>query len=501
MDLPRPGDVLDTPAHERSGKRRGTSIRRRLVVTLVAMATAAMVIVALVTTAAFHSFLLQRLDEQLHDVPSPFELGFGPGQVDPNRTPPSLPRPFSPTGMVFEVYDASGRSVGSSPSASDRGGGPRLSASDLGRDGKTFTAAATRGGGSYRVAIRQSRVGTLVIAVSLADTNASVRRLVLIEVTVIGVVLVLLALASAAVVRHGLRPLERIATTADAIAGGDLGQRVAVADGRTEVGRLGEALNSMLARIEHAFSQQARSEARLRAFVADASHELRTPLTSIRGYSELIRNGAASSPQDVTTAASRIEAESARLGVLVDDLLLLARLDEGRPLEVAPVDLGRVVSDAVSDVRAGAPDRAVTLSVEAPASVLGDAGRLRQVVTNLLANAVHHTPAGTPVEVVLRPLGSDGAQLVVADHGPGIAPADIERIFERFARLDPSRTRASGGTGLGLAIVRAIVEAHHGSITVVGTPGGGATFTVLLPASADRTGPVSANSQPARSAG
>jgi two-component system OmpR family sensor kinase len=404
--------------------------------------------------------------------------------------------------MVFQIFDASGHAVGSSPSASDSGGGPRLSVSDLARDAKPFTAAAAKGSGTYRVAVRQSRAGTLVIAMSLSDTDASVRRLVLIEATVIGVVLLLLGLASAAVVRHGLRPLERIATTADAIAGGDLGQRVTVADGRTEVGRLGEALNSMLGRIEHAFSQQSRSEARLRAFVADASHELRTPLTSIRGYSELIRNGAASSPQDVTTAASRIEAESTRLGVLVDDLLLLARLDEGRPLEEAPVDLTAIVSDAVSDARAGAPDRVITLSAAANGTwVHGDGARMRQVVTNLLANAVHHTPAGTPVEVALQPLGTDGAQLVVIDHGPGIAAADVDRVFERFARLDPSRTRASGGTGLGLAIVRAIVEAHHGTITVGATAGGGATFVVALPPAGDRSEPFSANSQAARSAG
>ena len=479
------------------------------------MATAAMVIVAVVTTTAFRSFLLQRLDEQLANVPAPFELGAAVGQIDPNRGAPDLPRPFSATGIVFQIYDASGRAAGFSPSASDRGGGPRLSPADLSRTGQLFTARAVTGGGSYRVGVRPSRVGTLVIAMSLADTDASVRHLVAIEATVIAVVLLLLALAAAFVVRLGLRPLDQIAATADAIADGDLTQRVPDADARTEVGRLGEALNTMLGRIEQAFSLQRRSEARLRAFVADASHELRTPLTSIRGYSELIRNGAASSLRDVAMAATRIESESTRLGVLVDDLLLLARLDEGRPLESAPVDLTRMLTEAVADVQAAAPDRIVTLDISTARSVLGDAGRLRQVATNLLANAVAHTPAGTPIEVVLRPasgpddarrseasaervrfrgpspdllaepdrseLFDGGAQFVVVDHGPGIAPEEIEHAFERFGRLDPSRTRASGGTGLGLAIVRAIVEAHRGSVTVEQTGGGGATFVVTLP--------------------
>ena len=456
------------------------SIRRRLVLTLLVMATAAMVVVALVTTTAFRSFLLQRLDAQLSDGPAPFELGQGAGQVDPNRPPPNLPRPFSPTALVIQIFDASGNQTSVRPSASDKGGGPRLAPIDLQRTDHPFTASATNGGGSYRVNVRPTRFGTIVISISMAETDASVRRLVAIEAIVIASVLVLLALASAAVVRLGLRPLDRIATTAGAIADGDLSQRVPDDDPRTEVGRLGHALNTMLGRIEDAFTQRAQSEQRLRAFVADASHELRTPLTSIRGYSELIRNGAASRPEDVALASRRIEAESARLGVLVDDLLLLARLDEGRPLEVAPVDLTRVLTDAVGDARATAPDRDLTLAVEPTPAMSGDEGRLRQVVTNLLANAVSHTAVGTPIEARLGP-GPSGVQLSVVDHGAGIPPAEVEHIFERFGRLDPSRTRSSGGSGLGLAIVRAIVEAHHGTVTVTTTPGGGATFTVSLP--------------------
>jgi two-component system OmpR family sensor kinase len=237
----------------------------------------------------------------------------------------------------------------------------------------------------------------------------------------------------------------------------------------------------MLARIEEAFAQRAATEARLRRFVADASHELRTPLTSIRGYADLYRQGALRTRSELDEAMRRVEQEAARMGGLVDDLLLLARLDQGRPLERSPVRLDELVDDAVRDARAVEPDRPITLSAR-PVTVEGDEARLRQALGNLLANARVHTPPGTPVDVSVA--AEDGWGLVqVADGGPGLAPEVAERVFERFYRADTARTRAGGGTGLGLAIVAGVVEAHGGTVRVESAPGEGARFSLRLPRS------------------
>jgi len=236
----------------------------------------------------------------------------------------------------------------------------------------------------------------------------------------------------------------------------------------------------MLARIEQAFAKQQASEQRLRQFLADASHELRTPLTSIRGYSELFRLGAAERPGDLSAAMRRIEDEATRMGVLVDDLLLLARLDQGRPLELVPVDLASVAREVAADAAVVDAGRAITFTAPSPVVVLGDEQRLRQAIANLVRNALYHTPPGTPVEVTVR---ADGARAAVSvtDHGPGIAPEHLGKIFERFYRADSSRTRESGGMGLGLAIVSSIAEAHGGSARVESEVGSGATFTIELP--------------------
>ena len=300
----------------------------------------------------------------------------------------------------------------------------------------------------------------------------------------------LAALAAAAwwLIKRDLRPLETMAVTADAIAAGDLARRVQPAEPRTEVGRLGLSLNTMLSRIEEAFAERAATEEKLRRFLADASHELRTPLTSIRGYSEVF-DRAKDDPEDLELAMRRIEEESKRMGVMVEELLVLARLGEGREPERTPVDLARVVDDAVSDARASAPARDLVLERAEAVDVLGDDHQLRQVVANLLGNALRHTPAEAQVRVRLS--ARDGyATLDVADDGPGLEPDVAAKVFEPFYRADESRARQTGGAGLGLAIVAAIVEAHGGTVRLDTAPGAGATFTVTLPL-------VGAQAQPA----
>ncbi|HVH53869.1 MAG TPA: HAMP domain-containing sensor histidine kinase, partial [Actinomycetota bacterium] len=348
-----------------------------------------------------------------------------------------------------------------------------------------FTTTSGRGGApTYRAlaSALSPGPGTLIVAVPLTEVSATLDRLLGVELVVSGIALLLVAGFALWLVRLGLRPLEGIGATAGAIAAGDLSRRVEPATDRTEVGRLGLALNAMLAQIEAAFEERRASENRLRRFVADASHELRTPLTSIRGYAELFRRGADSRPEDLAKSMQRIEAEAARMGVLVDDLLLLARLDQGRPLEREPLDLARIVEEAVDSARAVEPARPIDLGLHGPTSVVGDAGRLRQAVDNLLDNARVHTPASSRVRVTLRP--DDGVVLLtVADEGPGLPAEVATRAFERFYRGDPSRSRSMGGAGLGLSIVAAIVESHGGTVNVRSEEGAGATFEVRLPAS------------------
>jgi signal transduction histidine kinase len=361
--------------------------------------------------------------------------------------------------------------------------------------------------------------GTILIATSLDEVDATVHRLSTINLLVGGLVLGGLALAGYSMVRTALRPLTRIEHTAAAIAGGDLSRRVPDDDPGTEVGRLGLALNTMLEQIETAFRAQAASETtartseeRMRRFVADASHELRTPLTSIRGFAELHRQGAVTDPAEVSRLLGRIEDEAKRMGLLVNDLLLLARLDQQRPFQRAPVDLLAVAADAVEAARATAPDREIVLDTtvladaggagdggdhgdddgegagkSVPLVVAGDEPRLRQVVANLLDNALSYSPAGTPITMAIGTATRDGHALAcmeVRDRGAGLSAEQAERVFERFYRTDKARSRAHGGTGLGLSIVAAITAAHGGNVEVDTAPGDGATFRVLLPLAA-----------------
>ena len=349
-----------------------------------------------------------------------------------------------------------------------------------------FDAEAVSGSGSYRVFVTSLGPSglILVLAAPLDDVTATLGRLVIVEVVIAGAVLALLAFGAFWLLRAGLRPLERIAQTAGGIAHGDLDVRVSPADGRSEVGRLGLALNGMLERLEDAFSRRDQSEDQLRRFVSSASHELRTPLTSIRGYAALFRRGAADNPEDLATSMARIESEATRMGALIDDLLLLARLDEQRPLEREPVDLTQLALDAVRDAQVRDRERSITVDHHGPVVVLGDEPRLRQVVANLLENAQVHTPARTPVHVDVD-VGDGQAVLTVTDAGPGIDPQQSPHIFERFYRGTPvgSQDAASrvAGTGLGLAIVAAIVDSHQGTATVRSEPGHGARFEITLP--------------------
>jgi two-component system OmpR family sensor kinase len=332
--------------------------------------------------------------------------------------------------------------------------------------------------------------GTFVVfAIPLTETQSTLSDLLLRELLIsLGVVLAT-AIVAFLIIRISLRPLQRMGNVAADIAAGDLTRRVEPATPRTEIGRLGLALNGMLSQIEAAFAERSASNDRLRRVIADASHELRTPLTSIRGYAEMLRRGAEESPKDSEAARRRIEEESIRMTGLVDDLLVLARLDQGRPMDKAAVDLRAIATDAVADARVVAPQRQINLSANGPVIVTGDDTRLRQVLGNLVRNALVHTPQLTPIDVAVATDDSVG-RVSVADHGPGLAAEDVEKIFEPFYRADPSRSRDRGGAGLGLSIVSAVVSAHGGHVKVTQTEGGGATFEMELPLAAPPTSPA-----------
>jgi two-component system, OmpR family, sensor kinase len=347
----------------------------------------------------------------------------------------------------------------------------------------------------YRVRVSRlpGSADVLVLAMPIDDVYDTLRAVGVLEVTLWSVTFVMVGWIATRRIRTALRPLDRIGDEASAIDAGDLDRRVAPADPDTEVGRLAIALNTMLGRLQASFAERQASEERLRRFVADASHELRTPLTSIRGYAELFRRGAADRPEDLALAMSRIESEATRMGVLVDELLLLARLDSGRPLGREPVDLTAIAHDAAADFRAAAPDRPIDVEAPEPTVILGDHDRLLQILANLLANVRQHTPPATPARLSVRM--TDGTAIVeVTDSGPGLTAEQCARVFERFYRGDESRTRSAdrngragtasfGGAGLGLSIVAAVAVAHGGRAEVCPASGGGTVFRVLIPAS------------------
>ncbi|MEU4830119.1 HAMP domain-containing sensor histidine kinase [Streptosporangium sp. NPDC023615] len=508
-----------------AARSRGLSLRARLLLITTALLAAGLAVSSVVAIATLRSHLIDRVDERL--VPLATVLS----RLSPELLPASrsgVPRTRSPIGLdLFDrayvallAPDGTLRDHRMLPDG-DPGRGPLLPALDAAAvtrsGGRPFDVPGRAGDGSWRVlavpraapwpspdgaavgspdgaavgspdgAAARGGDGVVVVAVSLEGVRSTLGRLALVCLVTAVVLLTLLAVAGWFAVRAGLRPLRRIEETVALAEGGDLSRRVpGLAAPGTEVGRLSDALNGMLAQLERAFADREESEARMRRFVADAGHELRTPLFGIKGFSELHRMGGL---PDVDRAMTRIESEAGRLVRLVEDLLLLARLDEGESalrMELAPMDLRTLAADAHHDLLALSPARPVALTgprggpAEA-APVLGDEARLRQVVTNLVANAVTHTPPDAPVRIGV---GTDGeeAVLVIEDGGPGMTAGQAARVFDRFYRVDGSRSRdAGGGAGLGLAIVRSMVAAHGGRVELRTAPGRGARFRVILP--------------------
>ena len=438
------------------------SLRARLLLGVVALAAVGLVAANVATYSTLSSYLLDRTDSTLDQTAQTLRRP-GPGGGIRSAPPGTFVQVRSLDGDTVVATFSGATLPGASVPAPNLPDAVKPPAPNRTTEAvRYFTVGGAHGGPEYRVraSIAQGDEAMLLVASSLRDVNSTLHRLLAIELVVTALVLAAIAGLGLWLVRLGLRPLDAIGQTASAIAAGDLSRRVERAEERTEVGRLGLALNAMLARIESSFRAQEASERKLRRFVADASHELRTPLSAVRAYAELYDRGAAERPDDLERSMKGISRESERMSVLVEDLLLLARLDDGRPLEREPVELDEVVGEAVETAQAVDPDRAIELHAE-PATVLGDRVRLRQIVDNLLANVRAHTPPGTPASVsVTRRNGS--AEIAVTDAGPGLDEEHLEHLFERFYRADPSRARASGGVGLGLAIVAAVAEAHGG---------------------------------------
>jgi two-component system, OmpR family, sensor kinase len=454
-------------------------LRVKLSLLLVVVLAIGLALSSMLATAALRGYLLDRVDEQLTRSVDRFTSFAGP-IPDFAGTEPSGPRPPSP--FYVEVRYTDGTTSVSTPDGLTSAV-PVLPADAASAAGRPFTTGSVDGGEEWRVLVTPLGTGDgwALMAVPLADVQATVGRLVLLQLVVGLAVIVVAAALGYVVVRRSLRPLDHMAVVSHEIAEGDLSRRVSEEPSSAEIDQLASSFNTMVTRIEVSFAAQQASEAqareseqRMRRFVADAGHELRTPLTSIRGYAELIEQGAAPDPGQ---AVARIHDEASRMGALVDDMQLLARLDEQRPLDVEPLRLSDVVEEAVSSARAGSPERAITVVHERDDVVVrGDRRRLRQVVDNLLSNAIRYSDPSTPITVV-----ESGTTVTIADRGPGLTEDEAARVFDRLYRTDEARTRVRGGTGLGLAIVKSIVEAHGGEVFVTSTPGAGSTFGFTVP--------------------
>jgi two-component system, OmpR family, sensor kinase len=528
-----------------------TPLRTKLITALLALVIMALAAISVTTVVVLRSYLTTRYDDVVRTL---FDNASGREQAILSGSLPGFAYPLGANAVVGIQLDGKPLAApgGNVPGSGIIGNQQNMSVPSvpdtqswaIANAGKLLTVGSSSGPELWRVmtepiTYNDNTPATLVVAIDLGNINQEIGQLVLVELIVGAAIVVVLAAVGVGVVRANLRPLDDIEMTAGQIAKGHLNHRIPERDPRTEIGSLGESLNAMLAQIETAFherekSEQAahESEERMRRFIADASHELRTPLTTIRGFAEYYRqrgglpgtdNGdspvTAGSPAglsraDIDRIMQRLESEAARMGLLVEDLLQLARLDQQRPLDLVPVDLLTLAADAVQDARMVAPDRPIDLIVGRGAAfiVAGDEQRLRQVIGNLVNNAITHTPAGTPVRVKLgsgtlvtavpvRRTGNDAAGsdaagdaaaeevlavvLDVEDDGPGMTAEQARRVFERFYRADAARNRASGGTGLGLAIVAGLVAAHGGTVSVKSAPGEGADFQVKLPLSPD----------------
>jgi two-component system OmpR family sensor kinase len=486
---------------------RKVSLRTKLVASVLVLVFAALTLISSASTIALHTYMISRLDGQLRDV-----------YKDIGVLADSDFKVYMPMDWMVAAASVSGTGTyvkGFHVAADDLP--PLLKSVDAvqAHDDEAYTVRSINGKYMWRILVEVTDQGSVVyVGQRMNGVDAIIARLIWVDVLVGVGVLLALAIVGAALVRQSLIPLLQIERTAGRIAAGDYSQRVPdpEVDGgepTTELGRLSTALNAMLAQIEVSFHARAaserqamkaaeaaqlsegravRSEEKMRQFVADASHELRTPLTTIRGFAELYRQGAVSDPDAVARLVRRIEDEAARMGLLVEDLLLLARLDRERPLNLAPVELPVLAMDAVQAARATAPDRTIELDVRDDPERLvayGDDARLRQVIGNLMMNALVHTPADATVTLRIHAEGEDRAVVEVSDTGPGLAEEQRARVFERFYRADGARTRNTDreatGTGLGLAIVAAIVRSHNGTVDVLSEPGEGATFRVTLP--------------------
>ncbi len=465
---------------------RGVSLRTRVMAAAALLVVLTCLVTAVLGTTLLRSYLLSRTDSQLRNFATVASRIVTRQQLQPSGSsrPQGLPAQF-----LVEVISTDGKvSMAGAPlGAAD---GPPLSAAQLRDVGTPFTApAAGTSGTSWRVLVQQvSGGGHLVMATNLGDLNSTVTRLEVADAIAAAIAVVLLAGIGLPLVRASLAPLRRIELTAAAIAGGDLSRRIDLAPGNTEVGRLAGALDMMLASIEAAYLARAdgearalRSQDRMRRFIADASHELRTPLTSVRGLAEFgLQQGDDASPEELLRLMGLISREASRMGRLVDDLLLLARFDAGRALDRQPVDLASIAAEAVQQARIVAAGRPITLEAAEPVIVDADTERLRQVIDNLIGNAIQHTQQQTPVTVTVSSAAGSG-QLTVADRGPGMTQEQASHVFDRFYRTDSARTSARGGAGLGLAIAASLTAAHGGELTVDTKPGEGAAFHLRLP--------------------
>ena len=481
------------------------SLRNRLVLGVVILSTLGFIASGVVAQNQLKSFLIHQIDDQLINVGSgalprvnlagivdddEYQERRGRPERDDDDVP-QTPLDRVPTSTSLTLLDSNGAVVGGIGGDLNRvsvrdyiAGYTPTEVAEF--EGRPFTIKAK--GENFRVLALPlpSNLGSVAIAQSLDDVDRTLSRLQWLFFFIGFVIVGLIALASRTMIKVGLKPLSEVENTAEKIAAGDLSARLPDAKPTTEVGRLTTSLNTMLARIEESFAVRKTSEDKLRRFVADASHELRTPLTAIRGFAELHRQGAVSGEEETKQLLARIEGESIRMGSLVEDLLLLARLDQAREMEHLPVDIAQVTKDAVASAQVAGPEHPISLIGDADELyTLGDQHRIHQVIANLLANARTHTPVGTPITVSIAQ-SSDGVRIGVTDAGPGLSDEDQKRIFERFYRADSSRVRIDGeGSGLGLSIVDAVMKAHGGSVSVSSEIGKGSTFTLFFPHALD----------------